>query len=485
MLILAGGGVGSWLHGQRESALNREVQQSYRRLNDVDRLYDLLDDAEAGVRAYALAGERGLARPYEEAQRSWRDALKPVQQVAALQEGGAERAAQLEGLVRRYLQILGSSVQLRESRGGAAATREAERGAQTEDDIRRLVSSFKSGEQVRINGVAAQAAHSSRWALWTSVASSAWAVLLAASSLWSLQSDIRRREKAEAELEQGRALLQQFVEHTPAAVAMFDAQGEPILRSRRWQFDVEGRQPNSAQEAAAGGDADEPIHPDDCAECAARGSRDALPQGWDEAMARSLGGHVERREEDVIEREDGGRDWVRWEMRPWQAPGGGVGGAIAFVEDITPRKSAEDDLRRSEARYREVVDSVHEVIFRTDAAGRWSFLSRAWHDITGFDPHEALGQPASDWLRPLAAGGCSLLFSPLSGAAGAGKAAQGAPGECSCEVLVRTRAPASDENLDGAGATRAVALAASEPVGEEFRRCEVVARVIVDESGRP
>jgi two-component system, cell cycle sensor histidine kinase and response regulator CckA len=60
----------------------------------------------------------------------------------------------------------------------------------------------------------------------------------------------------------------------------------------------------------------------------------------------------------------------------------------------------EQALRVSERRYRTIVDEVHEVVFETDALGRWTFLSGAWTHVTGFAPEESLGRTAFDFVHP-------------------------------------------------------------------------------------
>ncbi|HXB25137.1 MAG TPA: MHYT domain-containing protein [Gemmatimonadaceae bacterium] len=62
--------------------------------------------------------------------------------------------------------------------------------------------------------------------------------------------------------------------------------------------------------------------------------------------------------------------------------------------------TATEALRESEERYRSVVSEIDEVIFRTDAAGRWTFLNPAWTQITGFAPEESLGAPMIESLHP-------------------------------------------------------------------------------------
>ena len=55
-------------------------------------------------------------------------------------------------------------------------------------------------------------------------------------------------------------------------------------------------------------------------------------------------------------------------------------------------------LRKSEARYRTVVEEVREVIFRIDADGRCQFLNRAWEELTGHRVVDSLGLPIIDFI---------------------------------------------------------------------------------------
>lgn len=50
--------------------------------------------------------------------------------------------------------------------------------------------------------------------------------------------------------------------------------------------------------------------------------------------------------------------------------------------------------------YREVVDSLSEVLFRTDELGRLVFLNDAWKDLSGFELDFARLHPLTDFLHP-------------------------------------------------------------------------------------
>ncbi|MBC7593514.1 MAG: PAS domain S-box protein [Kineosporiaceae bacterium] len=47
--------------------------------------------------------------------------------------------------------------------------------------------------------------------------------------------------------------------------------------------------------------------------------------------------------------------------------------------------------RESELQYRTVFENVREVIFQTDDEGRWTLLSPAWEEITGYPVGDRLG----------------------------------------------------------------------------------------------
>ena len=58
------------------------------------------------------------------------------------------------------------------------------------------------------------------------------------------------------------------------------------------------------------------------------------------------------------------------------------------------------EVRRSEQKYRSVVENVHEVIFQVDSAGVWTYLNPAWTQITGFAVADTLGKPVLELHRP-------------------------------------------------------------------------------------
>lgn len=72
----------------------------------------------------------------------------------------------------------------------------------------------------------------------------------------------------------------------------------------------------------------------------------------------------------------------------------------SIVHDITEQRLAEARMLESEALYRNVVNQVQDIIYQTDAQGRWTFLNPAWERITGYSLTESLGRSYLDFVHP-------------------------------------------------------------------------------------
>jgi PAS domain S-box-containing protein len=189
--------------------------------------------------------------------------------------------------------------------------------------------------------------------------------------------DITARKRAEEALTRSHDLLKSFVEHTPAAVAMLDKDLRYVAVSRRWlqdyrlgDQDLIGRQ-----------------HYDVFPEI-------RLNEEWQAIHRRCLDGAVEGREEDRFVRADGSEDWLRWEVRPWQEATGDIGGIIMFTEVITERKRAEQAIEQLMHRYKDLVDSIHGIVWEADAeTAQFTFISRQAEAILGYPVEQWLSSP--------------------------------------------------------------------------------------------
>lgn len=70
------------------------------------------------------------------------------------------------------------------------------------------------------------------------------------------------------------------------------------------------------------------------------------------------------------------------------------------IGQFTERKLIEQTLRESENKYRSVVETVQEVIFRADGSGKWTFLNPAWEELSGFTVEESIGNEILNAVYP-------------------------------------------------------------------------------------
>ncbi|WP_287521279.1 PAS domain S-box protein [Okeania sp. SIO2C2] len=73
---------------------------------------------------------------------------------------------------------------------------------------------------------------------------------------------------------------------------------------------------------------------------------------------------------------------------------------LDLQQQIIEREKTETALLEKEEKYSYVVDNIAEVIFQTDATGKWIFLNKAWENMTGFTVEESLGKNFSDFIHP-------------------------------------------------------------------------------------
>ncbi|HEY4633899.1 MAG TPA: GAF domain-containing protein, partial [Candidatus Limnocylindrales bacterium] len=74
-------------------------------------------------------------------------------------------------------------------------------------------------------------------------------------------------------------------------------------------------------------------------------------------------------------------------------------GAQGTVRDVSERERLERELRRSEERYRYLVQKAPDIVWSIDADARLTFLSDAVERLTGFHPDELLGQHFGAFLH--------------------------------------------------------------------------------------
>jgi PAS domain S-box-containing protein len=181
-----------------------------------------------------------------------------------------------------------------------------------------------------------------------------------------LSMDITTRKLADAALRESEEKLRLFIEHAPAALAMFDCEMRYLAISRRWVAKHQLREKDLI------GRSHYEIFPD-------------IPERWKAAHRLGMQGEVVRDDEDEFILADGTLQWQKWEVRPWYTAGEEIGGIVIFSEDITDQKRAEKALRRYAGRL-EAINHLNRVISSSlDANQVYKTLVEEMQRLVGFD----------------------------------------------------------------------------------------------------
>ncbi len=186
--------------------------------------------------------------------------------------------------------------------------------------------------------------------------------------IFGIAPDNTRHMENEHRIRESEALLHLFVEHAPAALAMFDRDMRYLAANRRW-LEI-----NSLTEEQVIGRSHYDVFPD-------------MPESWRATHMRALAGEPVSASEDLFERADGSNRWLRRELFPWRNDDGSVGGIVIFADDITERVENQKRLRLGAS----VFTHAREGITITDANGTILDVNESFTRITGYSRDEVVG----------------------------------------------------------------------------------------------
>jgi PAS domain S-box-containing protein len=196
----------------------------------------------------------------------------------------------------------------------------------------------------------------------------------------SMPHDITARKRAEKKLIESEEKLSLFVQHAPAALAMFDRDMRYIAASRRWLDD------NKVSLKEIIGAVHYDIVPD-------------ISDEWKEIHRRALNGESDKNDDDKFVRQDGSVLFLKWEVRPWYNAEKEVGGIIIITEDITARKLNEEKIEVALIKYKTLFDNLPIGISISDNNGKIIETNSVAEDLLGIteEEHKKRSIDDRDW----------------------------------------------------------------------------------------
>ena len=212
----------------------------------------------------------------------------------------------------------------------------------------------------------------------------------------SMHQDITKRKVAEEELRNTERRLGDLINFLPDATFAIDREGRVIA----WNRAIEEMTGIRAEDMLGKGDY----------EYALPFYGERRPILIDLAMMQDPGVLKQytsvRRDGDALTAETtldhlGGKDVYLWgKSILFKNDQGDVVGAIESIRDITDRRTAEELLRESRETYRELVESISDVIFEIDSGGIITYISPVVHKVLEFEPGEMVGKNFLEFVYP-------------------------------------------------------------------------------------
>lgn len=204
----------------------------------------------------------------------------------------------------------------------------------------------------------------------------------------SIRTDVTRLVQAEHELEFKTRELQLLFEHSPIGLSWreFDANGSPGTNHVNRRFcELIGLTPLEASDLA---NVQRVTHPED----------------WKRQARLNAEIYAGKRDSFMLEkryiRPDGTTVWGILTVVVVREPDGRVTHHFAMLEDITARHLAEEELRRTESRWRTYIETASEILYALTPEGRVKFVSQAWTTKLGHPVEEVNGTPFRDYIHP-------------------------------------------------------------------------------------
>ncbi len=202
-------------------------------------------------------------------------------------------------------------------------------------------------------------------------------------AIHGIARDISERRQSDAAIRESEELYRTLVETSPDAVLLTRANGEIVKANRPAAL-------------LLGFDDAEELTGTSAIEFVAESDRERIVEDIQAGFARGVMRNIEY----PIARRDGSVVPVEISLSAVSGTAGEARAFVAVARDVTARRKAEEALRESEEKYRDLVENSNEIIYTLDASGVVTYISPALKQLGGYEPEEVIGKTALSFVHP-------------------------------------------------------------------------------------
>lgn len=363
------------------------VAQTHEVLGCTSGVLRTLVDAETGHRGFAVTGRKEFLEPYEAAVATLPDQLARLKSLMSDNPSQQERINRLEVLAAARLANISEGVALRQEKGFDAvqaliATGEGKRRM---DAVRQLVDEMTTAEEQLLLDRQRKTRSAYGLALVTNLAVTALGLVMVAAFVWLLNHSLAARQRAATTLHEQRELFRTTLASIGDGVIATDTEGRITFLNPVAQ-DLTGW----TAEAAAGVPLVEVFNIVN--ETTRQPVENPALRALQEGVIVGLANHT------VLIARDGTERPIDDSAAPIRGTEKRILGVVLVFRDVTERRQTEELLRESEARFRQVADTMPQIVWVTRPDGYHEYYNRRWYDYIGCTPQECLGH---GWNAPL------------------------------------------------------------------------------------
>ncbi len=376
-------------NSQRRIEADSLVAHTLQVLNDLERTANLAVDLESGMRGYVITGREDYLEPYLEARVRLPEELKRLRQMTADNASQQSRLSALERLITDQLTFRASVVRSVKEQGLEAgwrlvATRQGKKGM---DAIRHLIGEMEAEEQRLLERRQQTSASADRTAVWGLVGLGGLIAMILLGAYFQVRQHLGERLRAEEALREREENLAVTLHSIGDGVLATDAEGR-VTRLNP----VAERLTGWTQAEARGRPVDEVfrIINEKTRQPAVVPVEKVLATG----LMTGLANHS------VLVARDGAECPVADSAAPIRGPEGKLLGVVLVFRDVTAERQAEQALRASEERYRQVTETAPFAL-SIQCEGRFAYMNAAGLAMFGANQAEDMvGKPVLDFAHP-------------------------------------------------------------------------------------
>jgi PAS domain S-box-containing protein len=351
-------------------------------IGEIQAMLGPITEMEAGAHRFVLTGHERFLEPFSRASGEIEAHLRQLRSLTADNPHQQQRLDVLEPIVRAKNAFMERTVALRRRDGlqAVVALVDTGQGKALMDDIRANLSAMGDEERRILVERESEMKASTRSMNLTLLAGAVTSFALLIGIFSVLQREIRKRTEAEQARAASEARLQAILDHSPAAIYLKDLEGRFRLVNRQVEIILNRT----------------------AAEIVGKTSFDLFPKDAAERLhandLRVLEAGAPLTVEETVPVHDGQSTFLltRFPLRDASGKMYAIGGVST---DITKRKRAEDEVKRTQAFLDSIVENIPNMIFVKDADTlRFVRLNHAGEQLLGFQRDALIGRNDHDFF---------------------------------------------------------------------------------------